>query len=76
MCLLGNDVVVIVFKEGQNESFNPAIINSQFNRKYCQNVLTVKDVFIVVQPEHDGTYRVSIVNKYGVRQYGKLGARL
>eukprot|EP01114_Cavostelium_apophysatum_P014803 TRINITY_DN3923_c0_g1_i2.p1 TRINITY_DN3923_c0_g1~~TRINITY_DN3923_c0_g1_i2.p1 ORF type:complete len:650 (+),score=151.74 TRINITY_DN3923_c0_g1_i2:227-2176(+) len=55
---IGNDVVLIVFKESADDVFTPANINSQFNH-----------VWIVVQPEN-GAFRVSIVNKFGVKPYG------
>jgi len=32
---LGNDVVLIIFREEPNEPFSPLTIRSQFNRKSC-----------------------------------------
>jgi hypothetical protein len=29
---LGNDVVIVIFREGPNDPFTPLIIRSQFNR--------------------------------------------
>lgn len=59
---LGNDVVVIVFKEG-NTPFDPDTIHSQFNH-----------IFIVVEPYKiiNGScthYRVEICSKPGVRSF-------
>jgi Rap/ran-GAP len=63
---LGNDVVVIVFQEGEPASFSPTWLASHFNH-----------VFVVVQRDIDATeaagglahYRIAIINKSGVRPY-------
>uniref|UniRef100_A0A6B2L8X5 Rap-GAP domain-containing protein n=1 Tax=Arcella intermedia TaxID=1963864 RepID=A0A6B2L8X5_9EUKA len=56
---IGNDVVVIIFKEGENDVFNPAIMRSQFNY-----------VFLVVEkvPQTEGTtkYRIQFCSRPGV----------
>jgi hypothetical protein len=57
---LGNDIVIIVFKEG-TQKFDPTVIKSQFNQ-----------LFFVVQKEqrYDGVYyRLQIVNKAGIPPY-------
>jgi peroxiredoxin len=61
---LGNDVVMLIFKEG-NQKFNPAVIHSQFNH-----------VFVVVQKENSPNstqgptkYRVACVYKSGVPSF-------
>jgi len=52
---IGNDIVVIIFKEG-NQPFDPRIINSQFNH-----------IFVIVQKEksdnNETKYRIVIVTK-------------
>ncbi len=54
---LGNDIVVIVFLEGDGSvPFDPNLIKSEFNH-----------TFIVVQPRGAG-YRVACVYKAGVEQ--------
>ncbi|PRP73051.1 RapGAP/RanGAP domain-containing protein, partial [Planoprotostelium fungivorum] len=55
---LGNDVVVVIFKEGK-KAFNPLVMKSHFNH-----------VFIVVQRGSDRKYHVEVANKPGVRTYG------
>lgn len=50
---IGNDIVVIIFKEG-DQLFDPKVMRSDFNH-----------VFIVVQPEKNGTYKVSVGYKDG-----------
>lgn len=75
---LGNDIVIIVFKEG-TQKFDPTVIKSQFNRK-CHVLYTgqnecspfIAELFFVVQKEqrYDGVYyRLQIVNKAGVPPY-------
>jgi peroxiredoxin len=57
---LGNDVAVIVFKEG-SQKFDPTCIKSHFNH-----------VFIVIEPFTEGDkvkYRVAIANKQDVPPY-------
>jgi len=58
---LGNDVVVVVFKEG-NSPFDPAILQSQFNH-----------VFVVVKPEKDKSgkthYRIANASKSAVNTF-------
>jgi len=59
---LGNDVVLVVFKDSHSEPFPSHTISSQFNH-----------IFVVIEPEQGGSmYRVSIANKFGVRPYGPL----
>jgi len=60
---LGNDVVIVLFKEG-NTPFDPTVIKSQFNH-----------VFIVVTPiEYKGKacYRVEVCSKREVPPFGPL----
>jgi len=56
---IGNDVVVIIFKEGRDEIFNPNIMHSQFNH-----------IFVVVEKvnvnDNKTWYRVQIATKPGV----------
>ncbi|PRP85752.1 GTPase-activating Rap/Ran-GAP domain-like protein 3 [Planoprotostelium fungivorum] len=54
---LGNDVVMIIYKEGPSVAFDPRVVASQFNH-----------VFAVVQPEGD-KLRVCLANKFGVKPY-------
>lgn len=60
---LGNDVVVLVFKEGK-DSFSPAVIRSHFN-----------SVFIVVQKylnpddEENTYYQLSVASREGVEPF-------
>lgn len=72
---LGNDVVMIIFKENPDDIFQPQIMASQFNRNFqVEFKLNVSDVFVVVQPEknadNETVFRISFVNKFGVRPYG------
>lgn len=55
---VGNDVVVIVFKEGATP-FPVHRIKSTFSQ-----------VYILIQPVPDNKYRVSIANKVGIAPYG------
>ena len=59
---LGNDVVLIVFKEG-DAPFDPQIIHSHFNH-----------VFVVVQvykkTAEKTSYRVAVATKSGVESFG------
>jgi hypothetical protein len=55
---IGNDVVVIVFKEG-GTPFPVQRIKSTFSQ-----------VYILVQPAQDAKYRVSVANKIGIAPYG------
>jgi len=61
---LGNDVVIIIFKEG-NQPFNPLLIHSQFNH-----------MFFVVEkiPSDDGItrYKMAVITKSGVKQHTPL----
>eukprot|EP01102_Stenamoeba_stenopodia_P004009 TRINITY_DN1414_c0_g1_i2.p1 TRINITY_DN1414_c0_g1~~TRINITY_DN1414_c0_g1_i2.p1 ORF type:complete len:217 (+),score=47.39 TRINITY_DN1414_c0_g1_i2:218-868(+) len=52
---LGNDIVVIVFKEGNKSEFSPNLMRSQFNH-----------IFAVVNFVEKDVYRVAIYSKYGV----------
>eukprot|EP01117_Protostelium_nocturnum_P009158 TRINITY_DN327_c0_g1_i1.p1 TRINITY_DN327_c0_g1~~TRINITY_DN327_c0_g1_i1.p1 ORF type:complete len:652 (+),score=199.04 TRINITY_DN327_c0_g1_i1:107-2062(+) len=54
---LGNDVVMLIYKDGDAVPFDPRIIASQFNHVFC-----------VVQPEGGG-YRIQFANKFGVKPY-------
>jgi len=56
---LGNDVVLVIFKESPEDSFPAHTISSQFNH-----------AFIIVQPESGGKYRIASANKFGVKPYG------
>lgn len=56
---LGNDVVVVVFREPGKEAFDVSMIHSQFN---C--------VFIVVSPHGSGGYRVGVTCKAGIPFFG------
>jgi len=57
---LGNDVVIIIYKEGGSVAFDPRVVASQFNH-----------VFAVVQPEGD-QWRVCLANKFGVKPYAPI----
>jgi len=57
---LGNDVVLVIFKESSEDMFPAHRISSQFNHS-----------FAIVQPVENGTkYRVAFSNKFGVKPYG------
>eukprot|EP01088_Endostelium_zonatum_P019239 TRINITY_DN6548_c0_g1_i1.p1 TRINITY_DN6548_c0_g1~~TRINITY_DN6548_c0_g1_i1.p1 ORF type:complete len:910 (-),score=180.99 TRINITY_DN6548_c0_g1_i1:195-2924(-) len=60
---LGNDVVMIIFKEDDGKPFNPKCIHSHFTH-----------VFIVVSPDNErkkGTYyKIAVSTKAGVRPFG------
>jgi len=58
---IGNDVVVIIFQDGPNESFSPTSFTSKFNH-----------VYIIVQPEEPGSnrYKIAITSKDGVKCHG------
>lgn len=54
---IGNDVVVVIFKESPDDVFNPAEMRSQFNH-----------VFVVVE-KVDSSYRVQISTKANVKPF-------
>jgi len=82
---IGNDIVVIIYKEG-NTPFSPDCIKSCFNRachvgslldRMCwinrkSEWLIFADVFIVVSKDHEqpGNYRVGVACKAGVGKFG------
>ncbi|PRP84641.1 rap GTPase-activating protein [Planoprotostelium fungivorum] len=55
---IGNDLVVVVFKEGK-QPLDPTVFRSQFNH-----------VFVVVEPTPNGHYKVAVACKPGVRPHG------
>eukprot|EP01088_Endostelium_zonatum_P013855 TRINITY_DN2875_c2_g1_i1.p1 TRINITY_DN2875_c2_g1~~TRINITY_DN2875_c2_g1_i1.p1 ORF type:complete len:896 (+),score=277.30 TRINITY_DN2875_c2_g1_i1:290-2977(+) len=64
---LGNDIVIIVFREGRNlAAFNPMKIHSQFN-----HVFIVVDVDYERSEKENGTfYKVAVCRKSGVKEFG------
>jgi len=56
---IGNDVILIIFREGGSVPFKPQNIASQFNH-----------VWTVVQPvDGSNMFRVAVANKFGVKPY-------
>jgi len=58
---IGNDVIVIIFKEGKDEIFDPAIMHSQFN-----HIFAVVEKVPTSSPDGKTFYRVQLVTKSDV----------
>lgn len=67
------DIVVLVFRDGGKDPFNPTWLTSHFNRKVYIKCCSATDVFVMIQPQKvqdKAVFRVAIANKPGVRPYG------
>jgi len=61
---IGNDVVVLVFQDGQTGGFNPKTITSKFNHVYA--------VIQKVQGVGETRYKFALVSKEGVKPHGPV----
>ena len=83
---LGNDIVVIVFKDSDSTPFDPSCLKSEFNRKkknfFFTKIVSLlifffnkkkKDIFLVVTPYRNGN---SNVRQYRIAFAIRTGAKV
>jgi hypothetical protein len=74
---LGNDVIMIVFKDSDSEPFSPNCVKSEFNRKrfffsfLIEAHIFSSDVFAVISPVKSSNGKTHYRYQVGVKQGGK-----